>query len=151
MDGKREELDGVAASTLQSLSLPGSLQALERPIGLPPSLIKKAEEVDAAGGVDKIRSLFMDVQRLSKSNAKLLSDAWEILDQEAHETEQLLERQPHLAETRPPSHVANQHLIGQAHQWEDTIKQAAASDATVRAKWEEWRNQIEILAGGEVR
>lgn len=151
MDGKREELDGVAASTLQSLSLPGSLQALERPIGLPPSLIKKAEEVDSAGGVDKIRGLFMDVQRLAKSNSKLLSDAWEILDQEAHETEQLLERQPHLAETRPPSHIANQHLIGQAHQWETTIKQAADSDATVRAKWEEWRNMIEILAGGEVR
>lgn len=93
----------------------------------------------------------MDVQRLAKSNAKLLSDSWEILDQEAHETEQLLERQPQLAETRPPSHVANQHLIGQANQWESTMKQAAASDATVRAKWEEWRSMIEILAGGEVR
>ncbi|BEI84836.1 hypothetical protein CcaverHIS002_0502370 [Cutaneotrichosporon cavernicola] len=149
MDGKREELDGVAASTLQSLNLPGSLQALERPVGLPPSLIKKAEEVDAAGGADKIRSLLMDVKRLSKSNAKVLEDAMDILDQEATENEQLLERQPHLAETRQPSHVANTHLIGMAGQYDATLKQAASSDGTVRAKWEEWRHMIEILSDGE--
>ncbi|EJT53233.1 hypothetical protein A1Q1_07157 [Trichosporon asahii var. asahii CBS 2479] len=123
MDGKREELDGIAASTLQSLNLPGSLQALERPVGLPPSLLKKAEEVDAAGGADKIRSLLMDVNRLSKSNAKILSE-------EAHETEQLVERQPHVAETRPPSHVANASLIQMAGQYDGTLKQAAQSDAT---------------------
>ncbi|GMK55878.1 hypothetical protein CspeluHIS016_0209340 [Cutaneotrichosporon spelunceum] len=149
MDGKREELDSVAASTLQSLNLPGSLQALERPVGLPPSLIKKAEEVDAAGGADKIRSLLMDVKRLSKSNAKVLEDAMDILDQEATENEQLLERQPHLAESRQPSHVANAHLIGMAGQYDATLKQAASSDTTVRAKWEEWRHMIEILSGGE--
>lgn len=61
-------------STLQSLNLPGSIQALDRPIGLPPSLIKKAEEVDSAGGVQKIRGLLAEVDRLSRSNAKLLSD-----------------------------------------------------------------------------
>lgn len=149
MDGKREELDGVAASTLQSLNLPGSLQALERPVGLPPSLIKKAEEVDAAGGADKIRSLLMDVNRLSKSNAKILSDAMDILDQEATETEQLIERQPHLADSRPPSHIANAHLISMAGQYDATLKQAAASDGTVREKWEEWRRMIEILSAGE--
>lgn len=135
---------------MQSLNLPGSLQALEKPVGLPPSLLKKAEEVDAAGGADKIRGLLMEVNRLAKSNAKLLSEAMDILDQEAHETEQLIERQPQLAETRPPSHIANQQLIGMAGQYDATIKQAASSDATVRGKWEEWRNMIEILSGGEV-
>ncbi|WOO78376.1 pH-response regulator protein palA/RIM20 [Vanrija pseudolonga] len=149
LDSKREELDGLAASTMQSLNLPGSLQALEKPVGLPPSLLKKAEEVDAAGGADKIRGLLMEVNRLAKSNAKLLSEAMDILDQEAHETEQLIERQPQLAETRPPSHIANQQLIGMAGQYDATIKQAASSDATVRGKWEEWRNMIEILSGGE--
>lgn len=139
----------LTRSTLQSLNLPGSLQALERPVGLPPSLIKKAEEVDAAGGADKIRGLLMDVNRLAKSNAKVLSDAMDILDQEATETEQLVERQPHLAETRPPSHVANASLIAMSGQYDSTLKQAAASDTTVRAKWEEWRHMIEILSGGE--
>jgi hypothetical protein len=64
-------------STLQSLNLPGSIQALERPVGLPPSLLKKAEEVESAGGVDKIHSLLDQVQRLSRQNGQLLSEVSE--------------------------------------------------------------------------
>lgn len=64
----------LIASALQSLNLPGSIQALERPVGLPPSLLKKAEEVESEGGVRRIQSLLNEVQRLSKSNTKLLSD-----------------------------------------------------------------------------
>jgi hypothetical protein len=74
----------------------------------------------------------------------------DILDQEATEDESLLSRQPHLAQSRQPSHIANQSLIGMANQYESTIKMASASDATVRTKWAEWKSRIEILAGGEV-
>ncbi|WVR09313.1 pH-response regulator protein palA/RIM20 [Kwoniella sp. DSM 27419] len=149
LDGKREELDGVAASTLQSLNLPGSIQALERPVGLPPSLLKKAEEVDSAGGKDRIQSLLQEVNRLSRANGQSLTEAMDILDQEATENESLLSRQPHLQSTRPPSHVANQPLIATAQQYDNTIKQASGSDATVRQKWEEWSELIGVLAGGE--
>lgn len=62
------------SSALQSLNLPGSIQALERPAGLPPSLLKKAEEVESEGGVQRIESLLNEVQRLSRSNSKILYD-----------------------------------------------------------------------------
>lgn len=75
----------------------------------------------------------------------------DILDTEAHENEQLLQQQPHLVQTRQPSHIANQHLIGMAQQYDGTIKQAAQSDGTVKEKWDQWRPLIDILAGGEVR
>jgi programmed cell death 6-interacting protein len=74
----------------------------------------------------------------------------DILDQEAHENETLLSRQPQLSHTRSPSHVANNHLIAAAAQYEATIKQAASSDATVKKKWDEWSHLIDVLAGGEV-
>lgn len=74
----------------------------------------------------------------------------DILDQEATEDESLLSRQPHLAQSRQPSHIANQSLIGMSTQYDSTIKMAAASDGTVRTKWNEWKPHIEILAGGEV-
>jgi len=74
----------------------------------------------------------------------------DILDQEATEDESLLSRQPHLAQSRQPSHIANQSLISMANQYESTIKMASASDATVRTKWAEWKSRREILAGGEV-
>lgn len=74
----------------------------------------------------------------------------DILDQEATENEILVSRQPHLATSRQPSHVANQQLIATAGQYEATLEQASSSDATVRAKWEEWASLIAILEGGEV-
>lgn len=74
----------------------------------------------------------------------------DILDQEATENESLLARQPHLAQSRQPSHLANQALLSMSNQYESTIKQASASDGTVRNKWQEWRGLIGILANGEV-
>ena len=75
----------------------------------------------------------------------------DILDQEAHENDSLVSRQPpNLIQSRSPSHVANNHLINAAEQYDTTIKQAGDSDATVKAKWKQWSNMIEILAGGEV-
>jgi hypothetical protein len=64
----------IYRSTLQSLNLPGSIQALERPVGLPPSLLKKAEEVDAAGGTNRIKHLLAEAGRLSRVNANMLSE-----------------------------------------------------------------------------
>lgn len=81
----------------------------------------------------------------------LTPQSMDILDQEAHENEMLLSRQPHLAQSRSSSHVANNHLITAAGQYDATIKQAASSDATVKKKWDEWAHMIQILAGGEVR
>jgi programmed cell death 6-interacting protein len=76
--------------------------------------------------------------------------AMDILDQEATENESLLSRQPHLSQSRQPSHIANQALVGMSTQYESTIKQASASDGTVRNKWDEWRGLISLLADGEV-
>jgi hypothetical protein len=37
-------------------------------------LLKKAEEVDGEGGVQRIESLLKEVQRLSRANSKVLYD-----------------------------------------------------------------------------
>ncbi|WVO14605.1 pH-response regulator protein palA/RIM20 [Cryptococcus depauperatus] len=149
LDRKREELDSLAASTLQSLNLPGSIQALDRPIGLPPSLLKKTEEITSQGGSTRIEHLLGEVQRLAKANVQALNEAMDVLDQEATENEMLFERQPALKGQREESHVANQPLVQMAGQYEATIKQAGESDALVRKKWSEWRDMISILSGGE--
>ena len=109
----------------------------------------KAEEVDSTGGTRRIESLLDDIARLTKANQATLSEALDILDEEATENEQLVERQPQLAHMRHPSHLANAHLVQTAQQYEATLKQAAQSDATVRLKWEEWQDRIEALEGGQ--
>lgn len=59
---------------LRKLNLPASLEALERPIGLPPSLLKKAEEVRIEDGPTKIEASIEDVQRLAHHDTTILDE-----------------------------------------------------------------------------
>jgi hypothetical protein len=61
-------------STLQSLGLPGAITALERPTGLPPALLSKAEEVYTEGGVEKVHRLISSVTRLAQTDAAIIEE-----------------------------------------------------------------------------
>lgn len=60
--------------TLRNLNLPAALDALEKPIGLPPSLLQKAEEVRSENGPQKVMKEIEDVGALAKRDADLLED-----------------------------------------------------------------------------
>ena len=60
--------------TLQSLGLPGSITALDRPTGLPPALLQKAEEIQAQGGVAKVQALLQEVSRVARANNDTLEE-----------------------------------------------------------------------------
>jgi programmed cell death 6-interacting protein len=59
---------------LRKLHLPSSLEALERPVGLPPSLVRKAEEVRLERGPTKIEASLADVERLGRHNLATLEE-----------------------------------------------------------------------------
>jgi programmed cell death 6-interacting protein len=59
---------------LRSLNLPAALDALDRPIGLPPSLLGKADEVRLEDGMHRIPALIEDVQRLARRNSAALDE-----------------------------------------------------------------------------
>jgi programmed cell death 6-interacting protein len=59
---------------LQRLSLPASLEALQRPVGLPPSFLKKAEEVRMENGPAKIEATIEDLYTLSRQTYKILNE-----------------------------------------------------------------------------
>lgn len=61
-------------STLHSLGLPGSLQAVDTPAGVPASLQQKAAEIRNDAGPSKIRTMMTDVERLGKSNRSILDE-----------------------------------------------------------------------------
>ena len=56
------------------MSLPSALDAVDKPIGLPPSILKKAEEVRLDSGPERIETSINDVQALAKHNATLLDE-----------------------------------------------------------------------------
>jgi programmed cell death 6-interacting protein len=59
---------------LRELSLPETLEALERPIGIPPSILKKVEEVRTERGPGAIERMLDDTQRLSRRVRKILEE-----------------------------------------------------------------------------
>ncbi|KAI0775185.1 BRO1-domain-containing protein [Trametes elegans] len=140
-------LDDALSSTLEALNLPAALDALDRPIGLPPSLIKKAEEVRLESGPERVETYIRDVQVIAQHVSSLLDEAMDILDQEADEDEAL--REAHSVSDRVPSLEANRTLIEKAQQYRSVLDQARESDALVREKWEEWEDAIAQLTWSE--
>ncbi|KAG1871986.1 BRO1-like domain-containing protein [Suillus tomentosus] len=141
-----QNLNDEADKILQSLNLPSSLEALERPVGLPPSLLRKAEEIRLEQGPTKIDVYLDDVQRLSRHVLGILDEAMDILDSEASEDEAARRETPM---DRPPSHEANQELVIKQQRYRTILIQAAESDELVRRKWEEWEDQISELTRDE--
>lgn len=60
--------------TLESLNLPAALEALERPVKLPPSLLKKAEEVRLEKGPSRVEQSIENVQKLAQRDLALLNE-----------------------------------------------------------------------------
>jgi len=152
-------------SELRQLNLPAALEALERPVGLPPSLLRKAEEVRLEDGPSKIEASIEDVERLAHQDLAILEEvfvlhlgeltitncrhqALDTLDNEASEDEAARKDHPL---NRLKSHEANIELIDKANRYRDILSQAAESDESVRLKWDEWEQSIIELTLDEVR
>ncbi|KAG6900688.1 hypothetical protein C0993_004999 [Termitomyces sp. T159_Od127] len=140
------ELQDAADEALRILHLPSSLEALERPVGLPPSLLRKAEEIRHEDGPTKIEVSIEDVQRLSQQDQAILDEAMDVLDNEASEDEAA---RKYKSLDRLPSHEANVELIAKEKRYRTVLTQAAASDETVRQKWDEWEQSIVELTWSE--
>ncbi|KAF8632279.1 hypothetical protein AX15_002017 [Amanita polypyramis BW_CC] len=140
------QLQDKADQELRNLNLPASLEALERPIGLPPSLLRKAEEVRTEDGPAKIEASIDDVQKLAQRGLGLLDEAMDILDNEASEDEAARRSGPFY---RLPSHEANVKLVERQKQYRELLIQAGESDEHVRQKWEEWEQNIVVLTWSE--
>ncbi|KAJ6619711.1 BRO1-like domain-containing protein [Mycena sp. CBHHK59/15] len=141
-----QRLKEEADETLRSLNLPSALEALERSVGLPPSLLQKAEEVRLEDGPGKIEASIADVQRLAQQDTNILDEAMDILDNEASEDEAMRKELPF---DRPPSHEANVELVEKERRYRDILLRAATSDETVRQKWDEWEGNIVQLTAEE--
>ncbi|KAI0833513.1 BRO1-domain-containing protein [Trametes gibbosa] len=145
---RARHLDDALSSARDSLNLPAALDALDRPVGLPPSLVRKAEEVRLESGPERVDTYIRDVQALAQHVSSLLDEAMDILDQEADEDEALRERR-RLVPERLPSLEANKDLVVKEQQYRNVLEKARESDALVRKKWEEWEDSIMQLTWPE--
>ena len=61
-------------SILQSLNLPGALEALEQPDGLPLSLLIKSREVKQKGGIAMLQDMLANNKKLAQHDVSLLDE-----------------------------------------------------------------------------
>lgn len=92
----------------------------------------------------------MRQQYLGTICSDAMQQALDLLDQEAVEEEQMLERYPELLGKAESSAVSNRPYLGQADQYRTLLKRVRKSDEEVRSKWDQWAPLVNILAGGEV-
>ncbi|KAK9722599.1 pH-response regulator protein palA/rim20, variant 2 [Basidiobolus ranarum] len=131
---------------LQTLNLPDSLRALEQPIGLPPSLLAKADEVRSEGGVTHLNSLIQTIKDLASQDSYLLDEAFASLTQEAEDDEEM-RSQFSDRWARPSSKSLTANLTEQGQKFKQTLESAGKSDSIVRAKLESWKKFIDLLSG----
>ncbi|KAG9093520.1 pH-response regulator protein palA/rim20 [Ceratobasidium sp. UAMH 11750] len=156
VEGKAKELDTEITRLLQKLNLPSSLDALDKPAGIPPSLLRRSEEIRAMGGVESLQQQIEEVQALGSSASGILEEAFDALDTEAAEDETFFAQLPEGSAQAVTdsgylsSQTANQALTAKANGYRQILDNAAASDAVVRGKWEEWEQNVEVLGSEPV-
>ncbi|CAO3677492.1 unnamed protein product [Umbelopsis ramanniana] len=142
--GKLDELTGVYQSTLRSLNLPTALQALEQPIGPPPSLIKRADEIKSKGGSALLYEMIEKVRQSSLKNSELLDQALNAVDEELEEDDAMRKQYGDKWPLQKSSELTGQ-LIAQGKKHRETILSAQKADQTVHQKLDTWVKIIDIL------
>ena len=135
--------------TLRSLNLPGSLQALEKPLGLPPSVTSHAEELRQADALSRLHRSFVDTAKLKSSDDAIFAEGKELLAIEASENERLLMRYGTDRWTRADSKVAAPKLYAQVSEIDGYLKSAANSDELVKTKFRECEDILRILSSSD--
>ena len=135
--------------TLRSLNLPGSLQALEKPLGLPPSVTSHAEEIRQADALSRLQRSFSDTAKLKASDDAIFAEGREFLRTEASENERLLMKYGTDRWTRADSQSAATKLYAQVTEIDGYLKSAANSDELVKTKFRECEEILRILSSSD--
>ncbi|KPM43452.1 pH-response regulator protein palA/prr-1 [Neonectria ditissima] len=144
-----ENLTGKIHDLLTSLGLPGSLQALEKPLGLPPSLTQHAEEIRQADAIGRVERSMADNEKLRLANVAVFEEGKAMLASEEEEDQRLRMRFGTERWTRPESRLdpAGLKLWELASQVEGYFASSVSSDATVREKFDGIQDLLSILSG----
>jgi programmed cell death 6-interacting protein len=144
-----EVLNEEIHKILSSLNLPGSLQALEKPLGLPHSLIQHAEEIRQADAIGKIQRSFSDIEKLRTADVAMLEEGKAILATEEEEDNRLRMKYGTDRWMRPASREdpRGQKLWAQITEIEGYFVSSTSSDGVVREKFAQIEALLVILSG----
>ena len=132
---------------LANLNLPGSLQALEKPLGLPPSLMSKAEELRQQDALYRLKRTNEDIAKLKTNDFSVYQDAVALLDAEKSEDEKCRQKYGTDRWARPPSEETLGKWYKQSTDLQGYLNSAGSSDNLVQTKIRENEHILRLLTG----
>ncbi|KGQ01394.1 hypothetical protein PAAG_11857 [Paracoccidioides lutzii Pb01] len=132
---------------LQSLNLPGSLQALEKPLGLPPSLLSHAEEIRQQEGLNRLRLSIKDTSKLKANDKAIYTEGVEMLMAEKDEDNRARTKYGTDRWIREASEVAGEKLHARMKEIEGYLASAENSDRLVEEKLRDTERVLRVLNG----
>ncbi|QIW97461.1 hypothetical protein AMS68_002979 [Peltaster fructicola] len=144
-----ENLSQKLHETLSAWNLPGSLQALEKPLGLPPGLASHAEEVRQTRGIQKVHSTIAETDKIKSSNRDTYQEGVEFLRQEAGEDEAARRKFGTDRWPRKPARDVIPKIYEQVNSIEGYLKQADNSDRLIQDKLRDNDSLIRLLGGSD--
>jgi len=138
------------ASHLSALSLPSCLEAIEKPLGLPRTLLSHAQELRQADAPRRLANATADIDKLKASllatHARTLALLTaEAAEDDAHRARHGTDRWPRTPSAAAPAAIA---LQTRAAELAGYITTAAASDVTVRTALAPHADALTLLAHG---
>ncbi|KAF2418793.1 putative pH signal transduction protein pala [Tothia fuscella] len=144
-----EAMTGKIREVLKSLNLPGSLQALEKPLGLPPGLVSHAEEIRQQDGPNRLVKSINETEKLKDNDRNIYQEGVELLRSEAAEDDRARIKYGTERWSRPVAKDANPKLHAQIAEIDNYLKSAASSDETVYKKFRDSESLIRLLGGND--
>eukprot|EP00727_Mastigamoeba_balamuthi_P012463 m51a1_g784 hypothetical protein (833) ;mRNA; f:621190-624073 len=140
-----EDYNNVVKTALTTMNLPGAIEALEAPSGVPQSLLDKCKTVRAEGGIGPIEENMHLVASLSKTAAEILAASLKALDDEEREDNEM--RAVHGSRwTCTPSHTLTASLRKEGATHQQNTEHAAKSDALLARKWADHREYLVAMS-----
>ncbi|KAL7623814.1 pH-response regulator protein palA/rim20 [Parahypoxylon ruwenzoriense] len=143
-----ERIHGI----LSSLNLPGSIQAFEKPLGLPGTLVQHAEEIRQADAIHRLQRSFADIDKLRAADLAIFEEGRDLLQAEEEEDTQLrrkygTDRWARLESRSEPTQ--GEKLWNQVKDAEGWFQNSASSDGVVRDKFYSIEPTLAVLAGSD--
>ena len=140
-------LIGWSYRLLQSLNLPGTLQALEKPLGLPPGLINHAEEIRQQDGLNRLYRSMDDITKLKASDRGMHAEGCSLLRYDADEDDRARTKYGTDRWKRLSSREAAEKLWKQAEEIDGYLTSAQSSDELIEGKLKASEQMMRLLAG----
>ncbi|KAB8215890.1 pH-response regulator protein palA/RIM20 [Aspergillus novoparasiticus] len=145
--GELETMTDKLRDLLSSLNLPGSLQALEKPLGLPPTLVSHAEEMRQQDGLNRLRRSLEDTARVKANDKAAYSEGVELLAAEKAEDDSSRRKYGTDRWAREPSEAAASKLYTTAREIDGYFSSAQSSDNLVEQKLRDSEAVFRVLTG----